>query len=247
MPVLSIKNGGGIRASIGQTIVPPGGTEAVRLPNESVVDSEGNGVKPEGGISQNDIQTTLAFNNGLTLLTLTKAELVAVLEHGVSAVSIFAGRFPQISWIKFSYDSDLPAGGRLISAGIFDGDDNPIAELVRDSEIVGDATETFRIVTLGFLADGGDGYPFPTSDTADRVDLSDLDNDGEDDNVLTGDAIFAADGTEQDALAEYLVDNFNTEETAFDQADTGRNLDERIQNVNFRDDAHGCSQWNDLR
>jgi 2',3'-cyclic-nucleotide 2'-phosphodiesterase (5'-nucleotidase family) len=93
--VISLKNGGGIRASIGQTIVPAGGSEAVRLPNEEVVDSEGNLVKPEGGISQNDIQTTLAFNNDLTLLTLTKEEVVGLLEHGVSALPDVAGASPK--------------------------------------------------------------------------------------------------------------------------------------------------------
>jgi 2',3'-cyclic-nucleotide 2'-phosphodiesterase (5'-nucleotidase family) len=244
--VISLKNGGGIRASIGQTIVPAGGSEAVRLPNEEVVDSEGNLVKPEGGISQNDIQTTLAFNNDLTLLTLTKEEVVGLLEHGVSALPDVAGAFPQISGVKFSYDPDLAAGDRILSAGVFDEDDNLIAELVRDGEIVGDAGEEFRIVTLGFLAaprfdddgnfvGGGDGYPFPNLDdpaVAARVNPTSLEQEG----VQTGDATFADDGTEQDALAEYLLDNFLN--TPFAQLDTGRDLDERIQNLNFRSRQH---------
>lgn len=235
--VVSIKNGGGIRASIGQTIVPPGGTEAERTANEEVVDSEGNVIKPEGGISQNDIATTLAFNNELTLLTLTKAELVAVLEHGVSSVPAVAGSFPQISGVKFSYDPDQPAGDRIMNAGVFDEDGNLIAELVREGEIVGDEAQTFRVVTLNFLAGGGDGYPFPTGPEADRVDLTDLDGDGVDDEGLTGDATFAFDGTEQDALAEYLADNFADSENAFNEADTGRDEDTRIQNLNFREDG----------
>ncbi|MEL7313517.1 MAG: 5'-nucleotidase C-terminal domain-containing protein [Cyanobacteria bacterium J06559_3] len=252
--VLSIKNGGGIRASIGQTVVPPGGTEPERLPNEAVIDGDGNVVKPEGGISQNDIQTTLAFNNGLTLLTLTKAELVAVLEHGVSALPDVSGRFPQIAGVKFSYDPDLAVGDRILSAGIFDENDNLVAELVRDGELVGDATEAFRIVTLDFLAaprfddngafvSGGDGYPFPNTNTdpavgevADPAVLARINPVAlQEEGVQTGDAIFADDGTEQDALAEFLFDNFL--ETPFDEADTGRNLDERIQNLNFRDDT----------
>jgi len=252
--VLSLKNGGGIRASIGQTIVPPGGSEAVRSPNEAIVDGEGNVVKPEGGISQNDIQTTLAFNNGLTLLTLTKEELVAVLEHGVSALPDVAGQFPQISGVKFSYDPDLPAGDRILSAAIFDENDNLVTELVSDGEIVGNPSQEFRIVTLGFLAaprfddngnfiGGGDGYPFPNTNTDPavgevgdpdviaRVNLVSLEQEG----VQTGDATFADDGTEQDALAEYLLDNFLN--TPFDEIDTGRALDERIQNLNFREDT----------
>ncbi|MEB3212745.1 MAG: hypothetical protein VKL39_15400 [Leptolyngbyaceae bacterium] len=93
---------------------------------------------------------------------------------------------------------------------------------------MGDTTELFRIVTLSFLADGGDGYPFPTGPAANRVDLTE-------EGVQTGDATFADDGTEQDALAEYLFDNFFN--TPFDEADTGPALDERIQNLNFRDDT----------
>lgn len=50
--VVSIKNGGGIRASIGQVVVPAGGTEAVRLPNEAVFDSDGNVVKPEVALAR---------------------------------------------------------------------------------------------------------------------------------------------------------------------------------------------------
>ncbi|MFZ9740004.1 MAG: bifunctional metallophosphatase/5'-nucleotidase, partial [Prochlorotrichaceae cyanobacterium] len=233
--VVSIKNGGGIRSSIGETIVPPGGSEAVRSPNSALLDSEGNEVKPEGGISENDIKKALAFNNNLSLLTLTRQELVAVLEHGVAG-SGAPGQFPQVAGVKFSFDPDLPANDRLLSAGIFDEEDNLIAELVRDGELVGDPDQTFRIVTLGFLADGGDSYPFPTGDAVNRLDLTDLDGDGNDDESLTGDATFAFDGTEQDALAEYLLDNFATPETAFDQVDVTPEFDTRIQNLNFRED-----------
>ena len=242
--VVSIKNGGGIRASIGQTVVPAGGTEPIRTPNEAVIDGNGNVVKPEGGISQNDIQTTLAFNNGLSLLTVTKAELVAALEHAVGTIDTanaggVAGSFPQISGVKFSFDDTLPAGERIQNAGIFDENDVLIAELVRNGEIVGDTTESFRIVTLNFMAGGGDGFPFDALANPNRVDLYDIDGDGNDDESTTGDATFAFDGTEQDALAEYLNDNFNPDNggTAFSFEDTGPNLDERIQNLAFRSDT----------
>ncbi|MEO0764351.1 MAG: hypothetical protein AAFZ09_21540, partial [Pseudomonadota bacterium] len=50
---------------------------------------------------------------------------------------------------------------------------------------------------------------------------------------------FAEDGTEQDALAEYLDENFNPDNggTAFAEADAGPAEDERIQNLAFRDDT----------
>lgn len=233
--LISIKNGGGIRASVGETVVLPGDVVATRLPNGELVDGDGNVVKPAGGISQNDIATTLAFNNGLTLLTVTRAELVAVLEHGVGDLG--GGRFPQISGVEFSYDPDLPVGDRVVSAAIVDETGEVIEVLVQNGEIAGDPDQSFRIVTLNFLAGGGDGYPFDALSSPDRLDLYDLDGDGANDGAFTGDATFAEDGTEQDALAEYLDDNFATPETAFAMEDVGRADDERIQNLNFREDT----------
>ncbi|WP_143534308.1 choice-of-anchor I family protein [Roseovarius albus] len=229
--LVSIKNGGGIRASIGETVVPAGGTEAIRTVNSEVVDGEGNVIKPEGGISQNDIQTTLAFNNNLTLLTLTKQELVNVIEHGLGGLPGVSGRFLQVSGLKIAFDETQPVGDRLVNAAIVDEDGGIIAQLVSNGEIVGDTAETFRIVTLGFLAGGGDGYPFPDGETANRVDLDDLDADGESDGSTTGVATFADDGTEQDALAEYLAANFGDAENAYNEEDSGAANDQRIVQI----------------
>jgi 2',3'-cyclic-nucleotide 2'-phosphodiesterase (5'-nucleotidase family)/predicted extracellular nuclease len=247
--VISIKNGGGIRANIGEIVVPAGGTEAVRQPNSAVLDENGVEVKPEGGISQNDIATTLAFNNGLTLLDMTRQELKDFLEGSVSALPTGAsGGFPQLSGLRFSFDETqtaqtydvdgniLVAGERVINAGIFDEDGELIAEIVRDGEVVGDGNETFRVVTLNFLANAGDEILSNLSNP-NRVDLIDLDGDGVDDDLFTGDATFAADGSEQDALAEYLDDNFPDAENAFDQADVGPEGDLRIQNLSFTEDT----------
>lgn len=231
--MVSIKNGGGIRASIGETVVPPGGSGFVRQPNGEILDETGEVVKPGGGISQNDIQTTLAFNNGLTLLTLTRAELVDVLEHGISGLPGVAGQYPQVSGIQFSFDDDQPAGSRIVNAAITDEDGNDLDVLMQDGVLQGDGAAEVRIVTLSFLASGGDGYPFPSGPEANRVDLENLDGD----DINDGTATFAADGTEQDVLAEYLLANFGDEDSAFDMADTGRDQDTRMQNLDFRDDT----------
>ncbi len=239
--VVSIKNGGGIRGPIGEIVVPPGGDEFELLP------PAGNPLsgRPEGGVSQNAIGNALSFNNGLTLLTLTAEELVAVLEHGVAVSSNDPanqqGRFPQVSGVRFSVDLDRPSGDRVVNAGIFTEDGKLVAELKRDGDLVGDPGREFRIVTLNFLAGGGDGYPFPQGDSADRVDLFvDANNDGRVDppsegGPVSGVATFAADGSEQDALAEYLAANFSV--TPYAEADTGPELDTRIQNLAFRTDA----------
>ena len=225
--VISLKNGGGIRDDIGQSIVPPGGTgEPILLPTEEIP-----GVKPAGGISENDIVNSLRFNNGLTLLTITAEELLAVIEHGIAESapddSVTAGRFPQVAGLQFSFELTAEPGNRVQSLVVLGEDGNDADVIVQGSELVGDATRTFRMVTLGFLAGGGDGYPFPDRDVVDLVQ--------EEDAARTGSATFAPDGTEQDAFAEYLLDNFDAE-TPFDQADTGRAEDARIQNLAFRED-----------
>ncbi|HAG83411.1 MAG TPA: hypothetical protein DCL61_20260, partial [Cyanobacteria bacterium UBA12227] len=224
--VISIKNGGGIRNNIGQIVTPPGATEPVKLPpagNELVG-------KPEGGISQPDLQNALSFNNGLTLLTLTAQELLQVIQHGVSDTGPgrTPGRFPQVSGVTFTYadpDPNVP-GARILSLAVTDGDGTVIDTIVENGQLVGDANRTFRIVTLNFLANGGDGYTFPNRE---RVELTQPD-----DAPRTGVATFAADGSEQDAFAEYLAANFSVE-TPFNQADVGPELDTRIKNALFQE------------
>ncbi|MCV6596182.1 MAG: choice-of-anchor I family protein [Mangrovicoccus sp.] len=252
--MVSLKNGGGIRASIGETIVPPGGSEPVRTPNAELVDSEGDVIKPAGGISENDINTTLAFNNELIAITVTRAELVELLEHGISALPGVSGRFPQISGVQFSFDPDATAGDRIQSAAIVDAENTDLDVLMENGALVGDPDGLVRVVTLEFLArprfddegnfiGGGDGYPFPNYNTdpsvgevgadAARINPVNLAEEG----VQDGAATFADNGTEQDVLAEYLAANFADAETAFDQADNGPDGDERIQNLNFREDT----------
>jgi 2',3'-cyclic-nucleotide 2'-phosphodiesterase (5'-nucleotidase family) len=233
--VISLKNGGGIRDNIGRVVVPTGSTgEVETLPNEAVTDADGNIVKPEGGISENDIANTLRFNNGLTLVTVTATELLALAEHAVASStsddSATPGSFPQIAGFSFSFDLTRDPGNRVLSLAIEDETGKDLDVVVRAGAIVGDPNRTFRMVTLNFLAGGGDGYPFPQGDSANRVDLAQAD-----DAPRTGNASFAADGTEQDALAEYLFDNFLN--TPFSEADTPREFDQRLQNLAFRADT----------
>jgi len=238
---VSLKNGGGIRDNIGVTLIPPGGTtnDVLKLPPEEIP-----GVKPEGGISQTDIANALRFNNGLTLLTLTAEQLRAVLEHGFAAsgaiqnpdgsfaydFSNTQGRFPQLAGLSLAWDPRLPSGQRIVSAAIQDDDGSVVDRLVIQGELVGEASRQIRIVTLNFLAGGGDGYPFPDGPQTDRVDLALAEDD-----TRTGAAVFAEDGSEQDALAEYLAANFSA--IAYAQQDQDIADDERIQNLMFRENG----------
>ena len=90
------------------------------------------------------------------------------------------------------------------------------------------ATQTFRIVTLGFLAGGGDSYPFPNDSIASIIDL-------EQEGIQSGNVTFADNGTEQDALAEYLHTHFPADDDlatpSFDVEDVDAANDITIQNL----------------
>ena len=215
--VLSIKNGGGIRAAIGEIVngnlVPPQGNPAAS--------------KLAGQISQLDVENALRFNNELSLLTLTATDVQAVLEHAVAATEPGAtpGQFAQIGGARFTYDSSADAGSRIVDAFLLNDDGTDGTQLIDDGSLVVEADTTYRIVTLNFLADGGDGYPFPDEVTGERIDLP---------TVLTdaGAVTFADPGTEQDALAEFLAANHGIGDgTPFNQAETDPSSDTRIVDV----------------
>ncbi|MBD1809143.1 5'-nucleotidase C-terminal domain-containing protein [Microcoleus sp. FACHB-SPT15] len=224
--LLSLKNGGGIRDNIGAIEAAPGSTDPNdfdRLPPPANPLAG----KEEGDVSQLDIENSLRFNNALSLVTVTAEQLLEVLEHGVSATEpgTTPGQFPQVGGLAFSFDAALPAGERVQTVAIKDAEGNLIETVVENGEIVGDPTRTFRMVTLSFLAQGGDGYPFPEfGDTLNQVDLVDP-------GVRTGTATFADNGTEQDAFAEY-INQLGT----FESEDVDPSQDLRIQNLSARED-----------
>ncbi|MBR1148663.1 choice-of-anchor I family protein [Bradyrhizobium sp. AUGA SZCCT0431] len=232
---ISIKNGGGIRDSIGSISSEGDGAELPPAANPEVG-------KEAGEVSQLDIENSLRFNNALSLVTLTPQQLLEALENGVSNPG---GIFAQVGGLRFSYDLTRPAGDRVRSVTLVDENEHVIAVVVENGDVVADAPAAIRMVTLSFLigganpnAPGGfnrpDGFRFAeyiaaNSAFANRVDLS-PDNLPADDVVdRTGAATFTDDGFEQDALAEYFAAKFST--TPFAQADTTPAQDQRIQNL----------------
>ncbi|WP_404786995.1 choice-of-anchor I family protein [Altericista sp. CCNU0014] len=259
---ISIKNGGGIRDNIGFTTFPPGSTDPadlLKLPPQANPLAN----KEEGDISQLDITNSLRFNNGLTLVTLTATQLLQTIEHSVAGTAPGAtpGQFGQIGGLKFSFDATRPANDRVLSLAVVDDSGTVLEEVVRDGNVSGNPDRTFRIVTLNFLANGGDGYPFPEFLVANPARFNRVDLLGEDANangsldasedlnqngildapasepLQFGRAAFANFGSEQDALAEYLAVNFPDPSKPYTSADTAPALDERIQNLAFREDT----------
>ncbi|MFM9088173.1 MAG: 5'-nucleotidase C-terminal domain-containing protein, partial [Cyanobium sp.] len=218
--VVSLKNGGGIRAQIGSADVVSGD----KLP-PAANPAAG---KAAGAVSTLDIENSLRFNNGLSLVTLTAAEFRQVVEHGLVGAGTSLGRFPQIAGFSLSYDLTRPEGSRVVSMAFENEAGVSTDVIVRNGALVGDPARSFRMVTLNFLAAGGDSYPFPSFSGLNRVDLLQT--------ASTGAATFAPDGSEQDALAELLVAS-TSPSIPYAKADTTPALDQRLQNLAARVDS----------
>lgn len=239
---VSLKNGGGIRDDIGQALQPPGSTDPSEI--EFLPPAENPDVgKPEGGISQLDLETSLRFNNSLVMLTVTPAELADLMEHAFAATADGAtpGQFPQLGGMRVTFDPSRPART--------DGDTNQqptTTSRVRELEVLGsngvvvkdvvtdgnvDTTVgNIRLVTLGFLAEGcimdstsscGDGYPFKGLAAPNLVSVT----------TDPGQSDFSAAGREQDALAEFLLNQYPVGGTPFNEAETAPANDQRIVNT----------------
>lgn len=224
--MVSFKNAGGIREPIGEVVVQGGDSEPdYRAPGANPAIG-----KPEGGVSQLDAASALRFNNDLTIIEIPRSTLLEVLEHAVAASEpgVTAGQFAQVGGIQYSYDWSLPAGERIQSAVIVDDNGDAKDVLAANGELIGAPDQSVKVVTLGFLADGGDGYPLGADTYLNRVDLQQA-------YTEDGQFTFAEKGTEQDAFAEYMAAMHS--DTPFSEADTPAEQDLRIQNLDERDEA----------
>ena len=199
-------------------------------------------------MSQLDIEGALRFNNGLVIVPLTARRLVEIMEHaigfdGVGEVPV--GNFPQVAGMRFSFDPAAPSGQRIRSLAIVNENGEITDRVVVDGRLSGDPEREVKMVTLNFLANQGGGFSFPLPH-AGRVDLAgeanqpnapnpqfpDTNGNGIIDGpqaVDPGRSDFAAPGTEQDALAEYLAHFFSAE--PFNVAETSPLHDRRVQNL----------------
>jgi len=231
---IALRNGGGLRDPIG-TVANEDGAQVLLPPQANPASG-----KEAGEISQLDVENALRFNNGLELVTVTAAQLAAAIEHAVALQAdprageapVAPGRFPHVSGLAFAFDPARAPGDRVVSLAVVDDDGTAVDVVIRDGALVGDPQRDFRMVTIAFLLNGGDGYPladFIAADPAraDRAALTAL-------LATPGGATFAAPGTEQDSLAEYLLATFSTQPYA--QAETPPAGDARVQNLAYRQD-----------
>ncbi len=117
---IAFQNGGGLRASI-----------------------------DAGEITMGEILSVLPFQNTLATFEIDGAGVVAALENGVSRLEDGAGRFSQVSGIKYTFDVNAEAGSRVSDVMVADGMGGfkPV-----------DLEATYLAVTNNFMRKGGDGY-----------------------------------------------------------------------------------------
>ena len=228
--IAGFKNGGGIRSSIGAVDVVSG-AKTPPIANSGAS-------KPVGAVSLLDIENSLRFNNSLMVCDTTPAGLKAILEHGVFSLGT-QGRFPQIGGIRFSYNPTATAGSRVQSIVLVDENDNITGRVVSAGAVRLDAPTLITLVTMNFLAQGGDSYPFKANADNFRFLLTD----GSLSAAQLETSDFTAAGVvpgnilgEQAALSSYLQTRYATPSTAFDIADTAPALDTRIQSTEVRTD-----------
>lgn len=116
---IAIQNGGGIRASIGT-----------------------------GDISLGEVMTAMPFGNNLVALEMTGQEIIDSLENGVSDLQNAGGRFPQVSGLRFYYDSTKAAGQRIVQVQV---------KTAGGYRAI-DPNATYFVATNAFIANGGDYY-----------------------------------------------------------------------------------------
>lgn len=102
-----------------------------------------------GPITKRDVLSILPFNNPIVKVELSAELLIRILEHGVARSGPGEdgepGRFPQISGIKFAFDTSKPVGQRIVSVKV-------------NGETL-DKDRKYTLATSDFLVTrGGDGY-----------------------------------------------------------------------------------------
>ncbi|WP_288426194.1 5'-nucleotidase C-terminal domain-containing protein [uncultured Agrobacterium sp.] len=116
---IAIQNGGGLRASI-----------------------------DAGPVTMGEVLTVLPFQNSVATFQIKGADLVAALENGASQIEEGAGRFVQTAGLKYSFDRSKPAGSRIVSVEVKEG----------DNFVKLDPEKTYGVVTNNYTRTGGDGF-----------------------------------------------------------------------------------------
>lgn len=103
-----------------------------------------NQVYPVGSIKKREVLAILPFENPIVKISVPGSVIREALEHGISRVGAADGRFPQVSGIKFSYDTTKPPGSRISEITI---GNKPL-----------DEKKMYTLAGNDYVTSGGDGY-----------------------------------------------------------------------------------------
>ena len=225
--VVSIKNGGGIRAQIGTITGNSDGTVTKVPPSV------------DGEVSQLDVENALRFDNKLMVFDTTAQGLLNIL-NSPNALAPNNGGFIQIGGVRFSYDPTKAAGSRVQDVVLVNELGEITAVVADNGVVVAGAPSVITTVALNFTANGGDGYLIKANATNFRYLLSDGTLSAPVSSTLnfTDAANIPANAIgEQQAFAEYFQERYGTRSNAYNEADTPQTLDTRIQNQAVRTDT----------
>src|SRR5207302_239629 len=97
-----------------------------------------------GPIRRRNVIAWLPFGNVVVKVALRGAAIREALENGVSRWDQLAGRFPQVSGLRFTFNPGRPVGSRILEVR---AGDRPL-----------DDGATYTVATNDFMLRGGDGY-----------------------------------------------------------------------------------------
>lgn len=101
-----------------------------------------------GDVSMGEVLTVLPFQNTVATFQLKGEDIRAALENGVSQIDDGAGRFMQVSGLKYSFDRSRPAGSRIVSVDVKE----------RDAFVPLDPAKTYIVAANNYVRTGGDGF-----------------------------------------------------------------------------------------
>ncbi|MRG65810.1 LysM peptidoglycan-binding domain-containing protein [Rhizobium pusense] len=101
-----------------------------------------------GDVSMGEVLTVLPFQNTVATFQLKGEDIRAALENGVSQIDEGAGRFMQVSGMKYSFDRSKPAGSRVVSVEVKEG----------DAFVPLDPAKTYIVAANNYVRTGGDGF-----------------------------------------------------------------------------------------
>lgn len=101
-----------------------------------------------GDVSMGEVLTVLPFQNTVATFQLKGEDIRAALENGVSQIDDGAGRFMQVSGMKYSFDRSKPVGSRVTAVEVKEG----------DAFVPLDPAKTYTVAANNYVRTGGDGF-----------------------------------------------------------------------------------------